>query len=88
MTMRELLEIHAAPPRDAGAALSLEINRCHRLIEERRKAIAEANNEGLVLFCELGFTRIENELKKAGFALMTGNVEQIKTALAAIKKVK
>jgi hypothetical protein len=86
--MNQLLEVKPEPPRDAGAALSLEINRCHRLIEERRKKIAEAENEGLALFCELGFTRIENELKKAGFALMTGDVENIKTALTAIKEVK
>jgi len=86
--MKELMDIPAEPPRDAGTALSLEINRCARWLEERHKAYADASDEGLAQFGELGMTRGENELKKAGFALMTGNVEQIKTALAAIKEVK
>jgi hypothetical protein len=85
---QELFAVQPEEPRDLGLALSLQINRCHRLLCEKKEALRQADDEGLALFGELGLTSLENELRKAGIALLWEQREEMRKSLAALKEVK
>ena len=86
--MKEVIEVQPEEPRDIGLALSLQINRCYRVLKEKRETLEEAENEGLALYGELGLTAIENELRKAGIALLWNNEKDMYKALLALREVK
>lgn len=85
--MRELWEIPTSEPRDIGLALSLEINRCYRLIREANKDTWTGGYRS-PLMCALQQSVIENELRTAAIALIHNDDAEMKKALAVLKEVK
>lgn len=75
------------PIKDPAVALTLEINRCHRIFTERKQDIERASDEGLALYGELGLTILENELRKAGTALLCADEQAIKESLNALQMI-
>ncbi len=85
---QELFAVQPEEPRDLGLALSLQINRCHRLLCEKKEALRQSEDEGLALFGELGLTSLENELRKAGIALLWNKEQEMYQSLLALREVK